>query len=322
MIERNSVFFINGGAGRVICSIPALEKYQEENPNDDFIIVCEGGMEFFKGHKTLHQKTFDWNHKNLFLDKIKDRNCFTPEPYRIWEYYNQKCNLAQAFDIAINNKGIRNLPKPTINLNSEEFYGGVEVINEVKEKTKKSKIIVFQPFGRGTIELKNLLIDQSGRSLTLDDTIEIIKRLQKDYGIILMTEFNIDAERNKLDPVAIPVNINLRKWAGIIAESDYFIGIDSVGQHIAYALDKRSSVLISSTFPINTSYPYDKNFNIIDIGENRRIYDPIRISYDEVSIHNNESLMQLNKDVIDHIVSSIKNHIENKKQISKDKNSD
>lgn len=314
MTERNSAFFINGGAGRVICSIPAFEKYLEEHPNDDFVIVCEGGMEFFKGHRTLHARSFDWNHKDLFVDKIKNRNCFTPEPYRIWEYYNQKCSLSQAFDIAINNKGVRELPKPVINLSSEEFYGGLEVVKEVKEKTKRSKIIVFQPFGRGTNQFGNLLIDQGGRSLTLDDTIEIIKRLQKDYGIILMSEFNIEKEKNNLHLVATPVNINLRQWAGIIAEADYFLGIDSVGQHIAHALNTQASVLISSTYPINTSYPDNKDFNIIDIGEGRRIYDPIRISYDEVSMLNNESLMQLNEKVIDYIINSVKNHIENKKQ--------
>ncbi len=313
MTARSSAFFINGGAGRVICSIPAFEKYQEENPNDDFIIVCEGGMEFFKGHTTLHARSYDVGHKDLFVDKIKDRNCVTPEPYRVWEYYNQQCSLAQAFDIAINNKGVRELPRPTIKLSSEDFYSAIEVVNEVKEKTKKSKTIVFQPFGRGTNEFGNTIIDQSGRSLTLEDTIEIIRRLQKDYGIILMSEFKIEAEKNKLDPVAMPVNISLKKWAAIISEADYFVGIDSVGQHIAHAFEKRSSALISSTFPINTSYPNDPNFNIIDLGEGRRVYDPIRISYDEVSILNNERLMQLNDKVIDYIVNSIKNHIENKK---------
>ena len=50
--KRNSAIFINGGAGRVIASIPALEKFQEENPDDDFVIVCEGGTDFFKGHQS------------------------------------------------------------------------------------------------------------------------------------------------------------------------------------------------------------------------------------------------------------------------------
>ena len=33
---RNSAIFLNGGAGRMISSIPALENFEKENPNDDF----------------------------------------------------------------------------------------------------------------------------------------------------------------------------------------------------------------------------------------------------------------------------------------------
>ena len=97
---RSKAFFINGGAGRVICSIPALEKYAENH--DDFVIVAEGGMKFFKGHPVLHKHVYDIWHKGLFEDKIKDRDCVTPEPYRMWHYYNQQCSLAQAYDMEIN----------------------------------------------------------------------------------------------------------------------------------------------------------------------------------------------------------------------------
>lgn len=310
MSERNSAFYINGGAGRVLCSIPAFEKYAEENPQDDFVIVCEGGMDLYKGHSLLHSRAYDFGHKDLFKDKLKDRNCFSPEPYRIWEYYNQKASLSQAFDIAINNKGLRDLPDPKIYLSGDEFYGGIETVKEIKEKTKKKKVIVFQPFGRTTGNFGSIIKDSSGRSLTVDDAIIIIKKLQKDYGIALMSEFPIDTENKLTDPLARPENISLRQWAGIIAEADYFVGIDSSGQHIANALGKSASVLISSTYPVNVSYPNNKKFNILDLGDNRRIYDPIRLSFDEVSFLNNEGLMQLNEKIIDVIVDSIKTHIE------------
>ena len=38
-MDRQSAFFMNGGAGRHISSIPALELYAKENPDDDFIIA-------------------------------------------------------------------------------------------------------------------------------------------------------------------------------------------------------------------------------------------------------------------------------------------
>ena len=72
--KRNSAIFINGGAGRVIASIPALEKFQEENPDDDFVIVCEGGTDFFKGHQSLYARVYDHWHKGLFQDKLKENN--------------------------------------------------------------------------------------------------------------------------------------------------------------------------------------------------------------------------------------------------------
>jgi ADP-heptose:LPS heptosyltransferase len=308
---RHSAFFINGGAGRVLCSIPALELYSAENPDDDFIIVCEGGMQFYKGHKALHERAFDINHKDLFKDKVKDRNCFSPEPYRVWEYYNQKASLSQAFDIAINNKGLRDVPKPQINLSADEYFGGIELIKEVKTKTSKSKTLVIQPFGRTSDFIGTIRKDNSGRSLSTSDAIAIIKQLQKAYGVILMTESPIDFEANNVkDLIATPQNITLGQWAGIISEADYFVGIDSVGQHLANALGKKATVIISATYPVNVSYPNNKGFNILDLGGDRRKYDPIRICMDEVAARNNESLMQLNDKVIDYIVQSIKTHIE------------
>ena len=144
MSTRNTAIFINGGAGRVVCSIPALEKFHEENPDDDFLVICEGGTEFFKGHPVLHAKAYDHWHKNLFEDKLKDMNILSPEPYRVWEYYNQKCSLTQAYDIVINNKGVRELSKPTIRLSKSELMRAAQVIKEVKEKTGLDKAIVVQ----------------------------------------------------------------------------------------------------------------------------------------------------------------------------------
>lgn len=315
MTNRSSAFYINGGAGRVLCSIPALELYAAENPSDDFIIVCEGGMEFYKGHPILHSKAYDFNHKDLFLDKLKDRNCFSPEPYRVWEYYNQQASLAQAFDIAINNKGLRDLPAPSIHLSGDEFYGGIELVNEVKEKTKRKKIVVIQPFGRTSNIVGSIRRDPSGRSLSTADVITIVRRLQKDYGVVLMSEVPVEFPEEGNNPVAAPQNISLKQWSGIIAEADYFIGVDSVGQHIANALSKRATVLISATYPVNVSYPKNPNFNILDLGEGRRKYDPIRMCFDEVSMRNNEGLMQLNEKAIDYIVNSIKSHIEGSNKI-------
>jgi hypothetical protein len=303
---RSKAFFVNGGAGRVICSIPAFEKYQEENPDKDFLIVCEGGTDFFKGHPTLYPRVYDHWHKNLFRDKLKDMDIVTTEPYRMWEYYNQKCNLSQAFDIQVNEKGVRDLPKPTLKLSRQEIINGKFVVEEVKQKTKKDKIIVFQPFGRGAQTVGNFITDSSGRSFEFSNVVEIIKKLQKKYAVIFMSEFDLDFSKEGCkDPVACPKGIDLRQWAGIIGESDAFLGCDSVGQHIAYSLDVPSVVVVGATCKENISYPNCERFKVLDMGEGLRIYDPIRITMDEVTQRVNDGIMAMNEKIENVVVESV-----------------
>jgi hypothetical protein len=305
MTERAKAFFINGGAGRVICSIPALEKYAEE-VSKDFIIVCEGGTDFYKGHPLLHERAYDHWHKNLFEDKLINMDLVSPEPYRIWEYYNQKCSIAQAYDIAINNKGVRTLQKPTMRLSNDEMLTGYFAIKEVKEKTKKDKVVVFQPFGRGVTNKDGVIYDASGRSFESTHLLNIVKKLQKNFAVVVMAEFGIEfAKHGCKDVVAMPQNIDLRKWAGIIANADYFLGCDSVGQHLAYSLDKPATIVVGSTFSINVSYPdYDK-FDVLDMGGDIRRYSPIRITMDEVADRGNDGIMIMNDKIEDAIVDSV-----------------
>ena len=311
-MTRSTAFFINGGAGRVLCSIPAFEKFAEENPDDDFIIVCEGGMDLYKGHPLLHNKAFDVWHKGLFEDKIKDRNCISPEPYRVWEYYNQKCSLAQAFDITINNKGLRDVGNPNIHFNKHEIVEAHNVIQEVKAATKFDKVVVVQPFGRTVENRPDFVIDGTSRSMTLNNTVDIINELKKDYAVILMSEFPIaldDTGKPSDPPVAMPQIPELRLWAGIIHIADHFIGCDSVGQHIAKAVDTSVTAVIGSTFPINISYPEDKSFDIIDVGEGRRKYSPIRLTGEEEQDRFNDECMEMNDKQIKSVINSAKTRL-------------
>ena len=73
-MARKTAIFVNGGAGRSISSIPAIEKYIEDNADLDPIIICEGGTDAYKGHPKLHYRAYDNWHKNLFQDLLKDRD--------------------------------------------------------------------------------------------------------------------------------------------------------------------------------------------------------------------------------------------------------
>jgi len=308
MEKRSKAFFINGGAGRMLCSVPAFEKYEQESGDKDFIIVCEGGTDVFKGHPTLDSRTYDVWHKNLFVEKLKDKDIYTIEPYRVWEYYNQKCSIAQAIDIEINKQGIRELPKPTLRLSKDELIAGRQLVSEVKKKLKKEKVIVFQPFGRGIEYLDESFVDRTSRSIEYKDVKKIIQKLQeKGFAVIMMSEIKLDLtqEKNIKDEIAFPENVSIRQWAAVIKYADHFLGCDSLGQHLAYSMDRPSTVVFGSTYPINVSYPNAKNFNILDMGEELREYSPIRITMDERIDRKHESLMTMTPEIIDYVIDAV-----------------
>jgi len=305
--KRPKAFFLNGGMGRIISAIPALEKYQEESGDDNFIIVIEGICDILKGHPTLDTKTYDMYHKNLFHTKVVNMDIVSPEPYRVNAYFNQQCNIAQAFDMLINNKGIRELSKPTLVLSKEELLAGKKAIDEIKEKLKKEKVVIIQPFGRAVEQIDSSFVDKSNRSLEFFNLKNIIRKLQqKDWAVVLMSEFGIDfKDAGFPDEVAMPEKITLRQWAGLIKYADHFLGCDSVGQHLAYSVDTPASVIFGATYPENTSYPKSKNFTIIDLGQMDREYDPIRITYDERVSRKNEKIMSMTPEIEDYVVAAV-----------------
>jgi len=313
---RSKVFFINGGAGRVIASIPALEKYAETH--DDFVIVAEGGMNFFKGHPVLDKFAYDHWHKNLFEDKIKDRDCMTPEPYRRWHYYNQKCNIAQGYDMEINGLDEpRDLPTPKIKLSKTEAINALNLVEQIKAKTKKDKVIVVQPFGRGAEVQGEYIIDQSSRSFHQRDIVEVINNLRKDYGVIIMSEFQfvVDPPDSNMIPCAWP-QADIRVWAGIIECADHFLGCDSVGQHIAKSVGTTVTTVIGATFPVNISYPEDRNFDIIDIGKGKRVFQPLRLTAEDYQDMMNDECMKMKKEDVQSVITSCRKRLGKSKDYS------
>jgi len=313
MTMRSKAFFINGGAGRVICSIPALEKYAENH--DDFIIVAEGGMNFFKGHPILHKHAYDIWHKGLFEDKIKDRDCVTPEPYRMWHYYNQQCSLTQAYDMEINGLDEpRELPAPNLKITKQEGVGALQTIEQIKGQCGKDKSIIIQPFGRGVMNTDGYIFDPTSRSFNLSDIAEIINDLKKDYTVIIMSEFKFDCGESKYNH-AFPEIADIRLWAGMIQCADHFLGCDSVGQHIAKSVGTTSTVVVGSTYPVNISYPNDKDFDIIDLGEGRRTFSPLRLTTEDAQDMQNDECMSMTKDDINNVITSCRKRLGKSKTI-------
>ena len=299
------VVFINGGAGRVIASIPALEELDKRG--DLAGIVCEGGLEIFLGHPTLQDKAWDVNHKGLFETLIKDNICVSTEPYRDNAYYNQQSSLQQSFWWDLLGERTKENRQPTLVLSKTEEMGAMSILSQVREQHRKDKTIVIQPYGRSSTMGPGFVFDPSTRSIDQATFIDLVADLSQDYNIVYMGE-------HKLDVVNLPIfqpqeTLPLRVWAAIIESADYFIGCDSVGQHLAYSFNKPGTVVCGSTFPINTTYP--EHFNIVEKKGSTRVYSPIRIAgfASEEADRLNDTLMDFSKDELKQIIASIRDHI-------------
>ena len=304
-----TVFMIDGGAGRALAAIPALLKYNKSNPN--FQIIVHGWDNLFWGIPELHDKVFNPDQKGAFDQFFMDADkVLSPEPYRVPGYYKQEKSLAEAFDYLINETDDHSdLSLPVIKTNKNEELQAANFIRETKQQQQKQKTIVIQPFGRSMEKpQEKVILDQSSRSINPDTYLKLVKKLSAKYNLILFAEKNFWIEE---DTYTMKPEADLRMWSAFIDASDYFIGCDSVGQHMARALNKPGTVIIGSTFPINTSYP--NYFNIIE-KDVPKIYSPIRISGLESHLADriNESTVEFTDQEITDIYASIVKDIEKK----------
>lgn len=302
-------YIIDGGAGRVLSSIPAFQKLAKKTK--DFLILTPYGETLFHGIPELQDKVFNSEQKGL-IEKILDEcdAILTPEPYRHIPYLKQQKSLAQAFDAIINvTDDHSDLPKLKMHLSKMEELFGANSIEDIKTQQKKLKTIVIQPYGRGAKVDRKVILDEETRSLEPGTYIELVKKLAQKYNLILYAEptFHMSDDTYTFKPVLS----DLRQWAAVIKYADYFIGCDSSGQHIARSVDTKGTVIFGSTFPVNTSYP--DWFNIIE-KKGIKKYSPLRISTSESVLANriNESLMEFSSKEVDELYLNIVKHIEGK----------
>jgi hypothetical protein len=298
------IFYLDGGAGRIIAAIPAFLKYAKMHPKDDWSILIPAWDYLYWSIPELQDRTFGIDTKGIFdtLVKFADE-IVTIEPYRVPGYYNQKLSMGEAIDLQINGASQSKLSPPILITSKSEKDFAKKAIEDIKKNQKKSKTIVFQPFGRGAKVNKDegTVFDDEARSLSSKDYLFIAKKLALKYNIIFFGEpdFNV-----KSDTFTAKFQGDIRTWIAIVEASDYFVGCDSLGQHIARSVNTPGTVIFGSTFPINTSYP--DYFNIIE-NKTHKKYSPIRLTGLDTMLANrlNENSMSFNEDELSGICDSI-----------------
>lgn len=304
------IFYIDGGAGRVITALPALLKFAKLNPNADWAVLIPAWDFLFWGIPELQDRTYGIDTKGVFDNVVKNADrIITPEPYRLPAYFRQEISLAEAFDREINNTTDHSdLGKPIFAFNKAELAIARNTLNDLKNVQKKQKTIIFQPFGRGAKLERDEIIDEESRSLDPKSYIALVRKLAQKYNCVFFGEQTFQM---KEDTFAQKYTCDLRQWAALIQVADYFVGVDSVGQHMAYAVGKPGTIIIGSTFAVNTSYP--KYFNIIEKAGAKK-YSPIRITGLDSILANrlNENSMKFSEKELNDIYNNIVADIEKK----------
>ena len=303
------IISLDGGLGRIITAIPALLKYSKNNPDEEWYIMIPGWDFITWGIPELQERTFNPDARGSFDLFWKADQVISPEPYRVPAYYRNEISLREAFDVEINGSTDHSdLPPMQLNISFQEKRRAYEIIEEARNKHKKSKTIVLQPYGSTATPHASGIFDDSLRSIPEPMLNYFVKELSKDYNLIFMgaKEFH-EIRTYKPDP-----DPNLREWAAIIGAADYFVGCDSCGQHICKALNKKASVMIAGTHIVNVTYD---GFHIIerDVG----FYpDSMRISgfQAHMSSRLNEPRIDFTQKEIEIAYQDIIKHIEGDKK--------
>ena len=287
-----TIINIDGGLGRIITAIPALLKFGKNNPDEEWYVMIPGWDWITWGIEELQSRTFNPETKGMFENYYWDADrVIAPEPYKLPAFYRNEISLAEAFDELINGTTDHSdLPDTTLELTIDEVIHARNYINQAihavngggcgptgceppKPVENHKKVVVFQPFGSTSQHSELGIYDKSMRSINHNFTNKIAEALSKDYVVINMN--GREGFSHFPGVINFSQDPDLRTWAGIIQEADYFIGCDSCGQHMAKAVGTPASVLVAGTHEVNISYP--DTFHIIK-NDAKYYPNPMRVS--------------------------------------------
>lgn len=314
MSASKKVFYVDGGLGRVLCSVPAVEQLAWKGHK---VVVVASWPVVFENNPHVH-KLYGADYPYLWSDVVEGNELIKPEPYTSYEFYSQQHHLVQSFNFLTNNSD--SLDRPNLYFTDSELSEGKRMVDELKSTHNKKKLLLFQPFGataqvspsdKPNVEPE--ISDETHRSLSVKGALSIAKSLQKtnpEVALLNMTHVPFD---QKNVPNVITPQISTRMWFVIANFLDGVIGIDSVGVHLAAALSKPCIALFGGSHKENFAYPYD-NFTVYMKDGFPKAFRPFRVyGY----IEQNQGAMDFSDAEIKEILTLIKTELINTKKEEK-----
>jgi len=259
------IFSISGGLGKNIAATPVLKYLKETYPDDELILLTAWDNIFYNNP---YVKVFRFNEYKYFHEDYieNDAIIINNNPYDDLEYRQGKIHLTQAFAKVWGIKDYKKVElKPYVNIPIEFEVSARKEIYDMKNKFKQPLIVVQY---LGATKYENGIIYPSGRE-NIDLFTKVIANLSQRYTILLMKLANQPMINIKKDNIlTLTKDAHYMKWFAYIKYADFFVGIDSSGQHMAATVNTPAVVVFGRTNPNNLSY---KN-QIIITGECEKLH--------------------------------------------------
>jgi hypothetical protein len=240
----NILFSINGGMGKSVMATGICEAIKKKYPASNLIVIT-GYPEVFSGISCV-DFSFDLNHESYFYSKYIDGQDFMmmgQEPYMETDHLQNKQHVIETWckmnDIPYNGE----MPKVVINEREKTFF-------TVKYPCDRPIMVIQSNGGAAQQELRYSWARDIPRSF-VQSVIEHYKDKYQIYHIRRENQIGYDH--------TIPFTDSYKGIASIILRSEKRLLMDSVGQHIAAALNKPSSVLWIANKPHIFGYQIHHN---------------------------------------------------------------
>lgn len=289
----NIIFQIDGGLGKSIMATAVVKVIKKRYKNAHLVVVSAYPDVFLNNpHVSECYRIEQMN--GAYLKYVKDKDCklFIEDPYRNTSFLTEKEHLLKTWCKIYGLTYNFEQPELYITEPEKEYYAPFY-------KTDKP-IMVIQPNGGPAQQGYKYAWTRDIPQITVNS---LIQHYKKDYSVV-----HIKRQDQYDYPDTLSALDGYRSIAILIGMSKKRVLMDSFGQHLAAAMNKKSTVCWVSTSPKVFGYKLHDNIQANEFTKvpdlKNAIYQPFGLSEDISTIPYNglEEIFDINK-----IVKSINN---------------
>lgn len=242
----NIIFQINGGIGKCVMATAVCEAIKKQYPESKLIVVSGYPDVFLNNPNVSRAYSFDGvsYFYEEYIENQKDLKVFCHDPYLQTEHILQKEHLIKTWCEMYGVKYNGELPKLFITEREKSHFSA--------KFSSDRPLMVMQTNGGGDQNVKY----SWARDLPTNNILDVIEEFKGKFNIV-----HIKREDQTTYDYTFPVSDSFRGLSVLISLSNKRLFIDSVGQHIAAALDMPSTVCWIANKP--EVFGYEMHDNVL-----------------------------------------------------------